>query len=160
LELLCNLHCQDVFKKDGCVCIDHNRENGRRLKNKNAVRTIPFHKSIAKPFWDYVESVRAAGHQRVFPEMKQINNRYGHSVSRVFGTYLRNKVGIKDPKKTFHSFRHTVTDTLYKAMVQETLIEEYLGRAGKTETSKRYAKGYRVKTLYKECVLKLDFELS
>ena len=34
------------------------------------------------------------------------------------------------------------------------------GRAGKTETSKRYAKGYRVKMLYEEVVLKLDYELE
>ena len=59
-------------------------------------------------------------------------------LSRAFGAYLRNKVKIKDPKKTFHSFRHTVTDTLWKAMVQESIIEELTGRAGKTQTSRRY----------------------
>jgi hypothetical protein len=45
-------------------------------------------------------------------------------------------------------------------MVMESMIEELTGRAGHTETRKRYAKGYRVKTLYEEVVLKLDYELD
>jgi len=40
------------------------------------------------------------------------------------------------------------------------MIEELTGRAGKTETRKRYAKGYRVKTLYEETVLKLDYKID
>ena len=52
---------------------------------------------------------------------------------------------------------HLVTDHLYKTMVMESMIEELTGRAGKTETSTRYAKGYRVQTLYEEAVLKLDY---
>jgi hypothetical protein len=53
-----------------------------------------------------------------------------------------------------------VTDHLYKDMVMESMIEELTGRAGHTETRKRYAKGYRVKMLYEEVVLKLDYELD
>ena len=62
--------------------------------------------------------------------------------------------------KVLHSFRHLVTDHLYKAMVMESMIEELTGRAGKTETRKRYAKGYRVQTLYEECILKLNYEVD
>ena len=42
----------------------------------------------------------------------------------------------------------------------ESMIEELTGRAGKTETRKRYAKGYRVQNLYEEVVLKLDYEIN
>jgi hypothetical protein len=45
-------------------------------------------------------------------------------------------------------------------MVMESMIEELTGRAGKTETRKPYAKGYRVQTLYEEVVLKLDYEID
>jgi hypothetical protein len=45
-------------------------------------------------------------------------------------------------------------------MVMESMIEELTGRAGKTETRKRYAKGYRVQTLYEECILKLNYEID
>ncbi len=67
---------------------------------------------------------------------------------------------LSDPKKILHSFRHLVTDHLYKAMVMESMIEALTGRAGKTETRKRYAKGYRVQTLYEECILKLDYKVD
>jgi len=45
-------------------------------------------------------------------------------------------------------------------MVMESMIEELTGRAGKTERRKRYAKGYRVQTLYEEVVLKLNMKLT
>lgn len=141
------------------MCIDHNMDGGRTLKNQNVIRTIPLHPSIAKEFKEYADSVRAAGHARLFPELTKANGRYAHALSKTFMRYLRVSCKITAPKKNFHSFRHTVTDHLWKAIVQESVIEELTGRAGKTETSRRYAKGYRVETLYRECVLKLDFKL-
>ena len=45
-------------------------------------------------------------------------------------------------------------------MVMESMIEELTGRAGHTETRNRYAKGYRVQTLYEEVVLKLDYDVD
>jgi integrase len=104
--------------------------------------------------------VVAAGHKRAFPELYIVNFKYGHEFSKRFGYYLRNKVRITDPKKTFHSFRHTVSDHLYKKLIMESLVEELTGRAGKTETRKTYAKGYRVETLYEECILKLEYQVD
>ena len=106
-----------------------------------------------------MDSVRNHGHLRVFPEIVPVNHRYGHSFSKAFGAYLRKKVGITDPKLVYHSFRHTVTDAMYKALVPESIIESYLGRAGRTETSRRYAKGHYVKTLYEQAVRKLEFDV-
>jgi integrase len=163
LEELANLNACDVSiiktETDGpLVCIDHNMDGGRTLKNPNAIRTIPLHPDIAKEFKAYAESVPQDG--RLFPELSKANGRYSHALSKAFMRYLRVTCKITDPKKNFHSFRHTVTDCLWKAQVMESIIEELTGRAGKTETSRRYAKGYRVDTLYREAVLKLDFQVS
>ena len=110
---------------------------------------------------EFVQNVKEKGHKRVFWELKKYNNKYGHKVTDWFGRYKK-KVGIKAPprKKVYHSLRHNVTDHLFKQLVMESLIEEFAGRAGKTETRKRYAKGYRVETLYEEVVLKLDYEID
>jgi len=43
LEEMASLHCEDVFQNQGLWCIEHNFNNGRKLKNKNAVRIIPLH---------------------------------------------------------------------------------------------------------------------
>ncbi len=163
LEELSNLNACDVMVVDTetegqLICIDHNLDGGRTLKNQNAVRTIPLHPSIAKEFKAYADSVPPTG--RLFPELSKANGRYSHALSKAFMRYLRVTCKITDPKKNFHSLRHTVTDHLWKAQVMESIIEELLGRAGKSETSRRYAKGYRTETLYREAVLKLDFKLA
>jgi integrase len=111
-------------------------------------------------FPQYVKRIADKGHLRVFPELYKSNHKYGHEFSKRFGYYLRKKVGITDKRKTFHSFRHNVSDHLYKKLVMESLVEELTGRAGRTETRKTYTKGYRMETLYEECILKLDFKVD
>jgi integrase len=162
LEEIASLYCEDVFEHGELHCIDINDNHDRKVKNQNAIRTVPLHPILVVElkFPQYVERVRAEGHPRVFPELRMVNEKYGHEFSKRFGYYLRKKVGITNKKKTFHSFRHNVSDHLYKKLVMESLIEELTGRAGKSETRKRYAKGYRVETLYEECILKLEYEVA
>lgn len=159
LEEVASLYCADVFIKDGLWCIEVNDNHDRRVKNQNAIRSIPLHPLLVDQFKfpEYVEGLKG---ERVFPALKPVNFKYGHEFSKRFGYYLRNKVGISSPKKSLHSFRHTVSDYLYKKLVMESLIEELTGRAGKTETRNRYTKGYRAKELYEEAILKLDYEVD
>lgn len=159
LEEVASLYCVDLFEKGGLWCIDIIDERDRKIKNEIAVRSIPLHPVLVQEFRfpDYVLSLKD---ERIFPTLKTANFKYGHEFSKRFGYYLRKKVGITSPKKTLHCFRHNVTDQLYKDLVMESLIEELPGRAGKTETRQRYAKGYRAKTLYEECILKLDYEID
>ena len=91
------------------------------------------------------------------PQLNSSINPVQSELAKRFSYYLRTTIGLKDSKKSLHSLMHLVTDHLYKTMVMESMIEELTGRAGKTETSTRYAKGYRVQTLYEEAVLKLDY---
>ena len=163
LEEMANLYTVDVLEIKGLPCIDMNFNNGRRLKNKNAVRSIPLHEVLVKDlkFIDYVDKVRAEGHQRVFPELTKANFKYGHHFSKWFGNYLRQKVKITDRSKTFHSFRHTFTDHLYSEhLVMESLVEEITGRAGKTQTRLTYTQGYNVEKFYDECIAKIDYKLA
>jgi integrase len=67
-----------------------------------------------------------------------------HALSKAFGRYLKKKAGNTDGKKTFHSFRHAMTDHLKNKMVSEWTIEEIEGRAGNTETNRRYSRQFRV----------------
>ena len=112
-------------------------------------------------FIEYVNKVKAEGHQRVFPELTMANFKYSHHFSKWFGNYLRNKVEIKDRSKTFHSFRHTFTDHLYShQLVLDSMVEEITGRAGTNETRTRYTQGYNVQKFYDECIRKLDYKLA
>ena len=162
VEEVASLYCKDVFDSDGIWCIDINDDNDRTVKNLNATRTVPLHPVLVEQFKfpEYVDSVKAQGSQRVFPKLYKVSYKYSHEFVKRFSYYLRTTIKLSDPKKVLHSLRHLVTDHLYKAMVMESMIEELTGRAGHTETRKRYAKGYRVQTLYEECILKLDYELD
>ena len=162
VEEVASLYCEDVFNHEGIWCIDINDDNDRTVKNQNAIRSVPLHPILVEQFKfpEYVDSVRGKGQERVFPKLYRVNFKYSHEFVKRFSYYLKKTVKINDRKKVLHSFRHLVTDHLYKAMVMESMIEELTGRAGKTETRKRYAKGYRVQTLYEEAVLKLDYELT
>lgn len=162
VEETASLYCEHVKKVEGLWCIEINDDYDRKVKNDNAIRTIPLHPILVEEFKfpKYVKRMKAQGNVRIFPELKMGNHKYSHSFSKKFGRYLRNKAKINDPKKVFHSFRHTVSDHLYKELVPESLIEELTGRAGKTETTKRYTKGYRVKTLNEEGILKLRYKVD
>ena len=46
LEELASLHCCDVIQVGDIWSLDHNFNNGRQLKNENAVRTIPLHHAV------------------------------------------------------------------------------------------------------------------
>lgn len=80
----------------------------QRLKNKFSNRSIPIHpRLIELGFLLYLDDVRAAGFDRVFPGLRYTEAAgYGDTVSDQFAGYLRKKVGITDPNKVFHSFRH------------------------------------------------------
>ena len=162
VEEVASLYCKDVFNHEGIWCIDINDDNDRTVKNLNAIRTVPLHPVLVEQlkFPEYVDSVKAKGSQRVFPKLYRTNHKYSHEFGKRFSYYLRTTIKLSDPKKVLHSLRHLVTDHLYKAMVMESMIEELTGRAGHTETRRRYAKGYRVQTLYEECILKLDYDVD
>jgi len=159
VEETASLYCKHVKTIEGLWCIEINDDYDRKVKNENAIRTVPLHPDLVQEFKfpEYVKKIKAQGNDRVFPELKMSNYKYSHSFSKKFGRYLRSKAKITDPKKVFHSFRHNLSDHLYKKLVMESLIEELTGRAGKTETRRRYSKGYQVKTLYEKCILKLDY---
>ena len=97
LEEMANLHCEDVFPHEGLWCIEHNLNNGRKLKNKNAVRTIPLHPLIVDEFKfpQYVDSVKSDGHRRVFPELAIANGKY----STIGGRLSAGTSGIKRKSK-------------------------------------------------------------
>lgn len=52
-----------------------------------------------------------------------------------------------NPKKCFHSFRHTVANQLKQNGISETVIAELLGHKNDNITTGRYGKNYNVELL-------------
>lgn len=128
LEELCQLRVDDFIEQQGiqCIRIDDSRES-QHLKNASSRRTLPLHPTlISLGLLEHVESVKASGADRVFPELEAVRGKLGHAPSKWFGRY-KTKLGITDPRKTFHSFRHTLIDDLRDAGIQDSLIKRIAG---------------------------------
>lgn len=128
LEEICQLRVDDFIEQQGiqCIRIDDRRE-GQNLKNASSRRILPLHPALIDlGLLQHVESVRATGSDRLFPELEAVRGKLGHAPSKWFGRY-KTRLGITDPRKTFHSFRHTLIDDLRDAGVQDSLIKRIAG---------------------------------
>jgi len=128
LEELCQLRVDDFIEQQGlqCIRIDDSRE-GQKLKNASSRRILPVHPALIElGLLQHVETVRATGADRLFPELEAVRGKLGHAPSKWFGRY-KTKQGITDARKTFHSFRHTLIDDLRDAGVPDSLIKRIAG---------------------------------
>lgn len=158
---LAQLRTVDVFEQDGIHAIRITDEAGR-LKTLSSRREVPVHPAlIEKGFLEYVASIRAAGHEQLFPDAHGNVNGAGDRVSRWFAHY-RKKLGVgparkgDGPSKCFHSFRHCVADGLKQAGVEPLVIAQILGHGDQHMSTGRYGKDYQLPTLH-EALCKLSF---
>jgi integrase len=160
LEEIAQLRCRDIKQVDGVWVIDVNTSDGKRLKNQNSQRLIPIHSELLKiGLLDRVEEAIATGHERLWHEFqKNKHGSYSASYSNWFGRYKR-LIGLTDPKKTFHSFRHTFIDRLKQQDVPDGKIQELVGHANHSITTGRYGKPYRP-IAQKEIIEALDYGLD
>ena len=94
----------------------------------------------------YSEKLRAKGNSRLFPELKQERDGYSQSVSKWFGRF-RKKVGVREDGKAFHSFRHTVGNTLKQRGIPYERVAAILGHKDESMTFGRYGKAFEVTVL-------------
>jgi len=161
-EEIAQLSWSDIIEKDGIACFDI---NGEHLKTKTSTRLVPVHPELIKlGFLDYVENTKMLSEDRadtayLFPAIN--TDRYGRR-GRWFGEwyskFLRENIGLNDPKLTFHSFRHTFATALKHAEVDGSMMAELLGHTMHGETFGRYAKSYPPAMLY-EAISKVNFTL-
>lgn len=147
LNELCQLYTDDVVTIDGIACI-HIRATrpDQKLKTASSERLVPLHSKLLElGFLAYVERVRQAGKERVFPELT-CHKKHGYSAapSKWF-TRVREQLGFRDDaaKKDFHSFRHTLADHLKQKGVSEALVGGVLGHQAGGITFGRYGKDFR-----------------
>ncbi|MEE1903511.1 site-specific integrase [Pseudomonas inefficax] len=135
LEELCQLRVDDFIEQQGFYCfrIDDSSES-QNLKNSGSRRVLPIHPTLIElGLLQHVESVKASGVDRLFPDLEAVRGKLGHAPSKWFGRY-KTKLGITDTRKTFHSFRHTFIDDLREAAVQDSLIKRMVGHEDSTVT--------------------------
>jgi len=147
------LYVDDIYKRDGVYCIDINRKTkDKRLKNNASIRVIPIHqKLIDLGLINHVVKQRANGEIRLWSNLKLGLEGYGTNFRKWYGTYNRKYV-TKDSTKTFHSFRHSFTDTLKKISLNESIdhqaLKYLLGHSFRDDiTMDVYSHGYHMSEL-------------
>ena len=152
LEELSQLHLADIRQEEDVWVIDINNEGEKSLKTKASLRKVPIHPFLLNDLRlvDYVNSLRAKGEVRLFPELKKRRDGYGQTVSKWFARY-KERCGLVETgkKKDFHSFRHTFTNALKQNReVEPVLISELVGHHVDSMTMGRYGKRYNPQVLY------------
>ncbi len=144
LDEICQLHLEDIREVDGILCFDINDGGQRKVKTSAGKRIVPVHPELVnRGFLRYLEEQKSRGAIQLWENLRP--NKYGYwgkSFGKWYGQFNR-KCVTADPLKVFHSFRHTVADTLKQKGVAEGVIAEILGHANGSITTGRYGKRYR-----------------
>ncbi len=149
LEELAQLLVDDVFEKDGILClrIDVTDPTRQRLKNSASRRLLPLHEAVLRAGFPAFVEARRAGHRRLFPELKRgADGRHGSAYSKVFGRIL-DQLGITERCYVFHSFRHTFEDACRQASLDTGVIDALMGHAPNQGRNYRYGTGYSIEFL-------------
>lgn len=158
-EEICQLHVADVREADAIWVFDINAAPPRQLKNLNAVRIVPVHRELIRlGLVEYVKAQQKAARMMVFHNLNAggADQRLGHNFTKWFTRYRRD-VGVYEPGRDFHSFRHSATTFLQRAKIPMALIDALTGHSTPGETA-RYSKGYDVADL-KAAIDSLDPKL-
>jgi integrase len=160
LNEICQLHIEDIVNIEGYWCFDINDSGNKRLKNAASTRVIPVHpRLISLGFIEHIKTLKGLNHPRLWMNLALINlHGYTNSIGKWYQRYNREYV-TEDPKKVFHSMRHTVADILKQKGVSEAAIAEILGHAHKSITSGRYGKRYQPKVLLRS-LISLDYDID
>lgn len=119
-----------------------------KLKNTASRRRVPIHPVlVACGFIDYVQQMKP--NQLLFPHLKtNPRGKLGGYFSNFFSIYLRQRVGITDKRKVFHSFRHTFKDTCRRVGIEEAVHDALTGHTGNSVSRKYGNEQYPLEPLF------------
>lgn len=109
------------------------------MKTQNANRLVPIHdKLIELGLLRYLDTLRVAGEERLFPELSQRREGFAHAASNWFQRYKK-RCGIDGKHtKVFHSFRHTFISALFDHDVPEHAVAKIVGHEAQLITGRVY----------------------
>ena len=123
---------EDVKQDRGVDFLDINGDGpNKSLKTQSSWRKVPIHSALIQlGFLDYVGRLRASGETQLFPKLKQNKSgKYTAGYSKTFSRY-KNAMGITDPNKVYHSFRHAFKEACRRAGVAEEVHDALTGHSG------------------------------
>jgi integrase len=143
----------DVKVDEGIYYLDINtldKQAGKRVKNLSSRRKLPLHPELLRcGLLDYVEAQRRGGDQRLFPELRpSVSGQVTGNWSKWWARYA-DGLGITDPRKVFHSFRHTFKLACRSARIEEERHDALTGHTS-ASVGRRYGGGVPLEVLAEE----------
>ncbi|WP_439813839.1 DUF6538 domain-containing protein [Zavarzinia sp. CC-PAN008] len=145
------LTAEDVKVMDGVTVIDLSPTAERRLKTPGATRVMPIHPELERlGFLQRVATVSEAGGGRLFPDLwGKTQAQCADYFQKRFTEFLAS-AGLKQPRLSFHSFRHTFRDAMREAGIPIDQVRALGGWARGSGVEDRYGQGSRPSTLARE----------
>ncbi len=120
---ICQLGIDDLMKdeKSGTWCFNAHEEEGKtQVKTKSSIRKVPVHPVLIElGLLKYHQKIKKQGHDRLWPLLKKgADNKYSKAVQNWFNGHGGAREGFRkrhiseDPRKVFHSFRHSFRNEL------------------------------------------------
>lgn len=137
---LCQLRVENILDNEEIPLIEITDSHPeQQLKNTHSKRAIPIHPELIRiGFIDYVNEIRSRNYDWLFPDITKGPDGRGHYPSKRFSEFKDN-LNIKNiDRKTFHSFRHSLSYYLKNAHVVEAITDEITGHAPQGESYGRY----------------------
>jgi len=150
----------DVKHEEGIDYLDINildRGAGKRVKNRSSRRKLPLHPELVRcGLLDYVADRRRAGDERLFPGLRPSNTgQMTGNWSKWWARYT-DELGITDPRKVFHSFRHAFKDACRAARIEEELHDALTGHTS-ASVGRKYGNGVPLEVLA-EAIAKVNYK--
>lgn len=152
LNEICQLSLDDFVKEDGVDIIlirESEDDDAKRVKTEAGIRFVPVHPELRRiGLLEYIDARRKADAATapVFPDLPVGSTGYrSDPFSKYFAKFL-DHVGVKHPKKVFHSFRHSYRDAMRDAKVPPEEVRA-LGGWSTGNTEDDYGKGFRASAL-------------
>lgn len=131
----------DVCQRHGHWVFHVTREGSARksVKTAGSERIIPMHPELIKiGLLDYHASMKHAGNEHLFPEIKPDARAFFSGVPSGFWNNYVREIGVKvDKSVNFHSFRHGIADAFRRAGYLDEQFGILLGHS-KASTTGRY----------------------
>lgn len=163
-EEVCKSLLHEIEQHFGIAGIRIGNSVTGRVKTPRSKRFVPLHKEIIRlGFLNYVEAIRAAGHDLLFPELQpsdlesdpsnrkldKIPKKYGDSFYALWWRYIVKGAFPGGTEKDIHSFRHSATDGLVTSGVASKVTNDLIGRKSGNLTDDRYTSVPAMKKLKK-----------
>ena len=159
LDEICQLHVDDIVMQEDIPCISVNGAGDKKMKNQSSERIIPIHPMLIRlGFLDYINGLMDTKQPRLWGKLTKKRDGYSQDFGKWYQRFNRKYV-TKNPKRVFHSFRHSLANTLKQIGVTETVIAEIVGHStASSMTMGRYGKRYQPKVLL-EALKRLDYQI-